>query len=667
MHSFRGESPRTSKRLLADNKAQLATNCKLTSGRIDPYKGLLLSSTTGITDTIKTAYRYRFGDVYNWLVFGAVVDVAKSPVLQDTLGRFYMTGDGEPHMSTYADAIQGAYYPNTSYVLGVFAPTSAATIAVVGGVGSNESRAYVYTFKTRYGEESGPSPATLFTGKTDGSWNLTGMTAKPPNSGYVTAAVKDTPSSGYVTATLDTVVGLSDGEKVTFGAVVGMTDLNASFLIKSIDTALGKVVVQLATTQTYTSGGTWARNYTHNTTSMTKVIYRTVGTGTDYKFVAEIDGALTSYSDIIPAATVSLNSGITVLNTLPPLKNLHSLVLLANGVLAGLSGGQLCLSDQSKPYSWPLSNRYSFPGAGVALVAAGNAAIIMTDGYPCVASATIPELATISKIAGDTHAPCLSKRGVVDIGSGALYPSNDGLYVATSSGVQNITADLYTYTEWVRLMPRTFSAAYQDSRYYAFHDADESEPNLFVIHTKERDSIVQVNERGDAIYSNPYDGRLYVAKESQIYLWDEDDANRYASFWKSKEYQLAKPLNFSFAQVQANFDEIVPLSTLIQDANNALMLAANDINGEILGQEILDLEIAGSELELVPEVTANAVQFTLLMNDYPVFSKSLTSSRPFRLPSGKKTDIYAVQITSSVSVYSINMAQGAAELSQAPV
>lgn len=664
--AFRGAVPRTSKRLLGDTQAQQASNCKITSGRLDPLKGLSTVHTS-LADTITTMYRYRFGDVYNWLVWGDVVDVARSPVAQDALGRFYFTGDGEPRMSTYADAISGSLYPNAWYVLGVTPPVTAMAINVVGGAAANEDRAYVYTFRTRYGEESGPSPATLKTGKPDGSWNITGMDAAPPNSGTISAAVKDTPIIGQVTVTLDTVFGLSAGEEVTFAAVAGMTDLNGTFKLVSVNSALNKVVVSLATTQTYSAAAdTWARVAPHNTASMTKCIYRTVGTNTDYRLVAEIAVANTTYNDTIPAATVSLNAGIATLDTLPPLKTMHSLVLLANGVMAGIAGNQLCLSEQGKPYSWPVSNRYSFPGTGVALCAAGNAAIVLTDGFPYVATATVPEAATLTKIPGDTLAPCVAKRGMVDIGSGALYPSHDGLYVATTSGVRNITEGLFTFDEWQLLMPETFKAGFHAGAYYSMHDTAD-QLRMFMMHTKESDSVLEFNEQVDSLYSNPWDGRLYAAKGNKVSQWDSDDTKRYVASWTSKEYQLGRAVNLSVAQVQAKWEDFVGYDTSILDANTALLADVRNVNGEINCFEVGVYEVAGSAILPVPDNNAPSVQFTLIRDGVPVYTKQVTSSTPFRLPGDEKSDLYAMQISSTIPVYSINAAQGMAELKQAAV
>lgn len=666
IRAFRGTVPRLSARLLGDNQAQHAQNCKITSGELVPLKGLGLVHTS-LAASIATMYRYRFGDVYNWLVWGRVVDVARSPVAQDSLGRFYYTGDGEPRMSTYAVAITGGGpYPAAWFVLGVAKPVTAMSITVVGGAAADEDRAYVYTFLTPYSEESGPSPAVLKTGKPDGSWNITGMDAAPPNSGTISAATANTPLAGQVTVTLNTVFGLAAYEELTFASVAGMTSLNGTFPLVSVNTATNQVVVALVTSQVYSAAAdTWARVAPHNTTGMLKRIYRTVGNNTDYKFVAEIAVATTTYNDTIAASVVSLNNAIPTLDTLPPLKDMHSSVTLANGVIAGAAGNQLCLSEAGKPYSWPVAYRYTVPGTIVALVPAGNSVIILTDNFPYMATTTVPESATPTKISGDTLAPCIAKRGVVDIGSGAVYPSHDGLYVATTGGARNITEALYTQEEWKKLQPATFKAAFSDARYYGMHDGDVGEqPSMLILHIKESDSVLAANVQVDTLYGNPWDGMLYVGKANLVYQWDKDGDNRYVSYWQSKAFQAGKPYNPSVAQVQANFADIVPVNNT-QLAANAALLATGFVEGDIGSMEVGVYEIGSSGLLPVQVATQGTVQFTLVRNGVPVFNKQVTSSEPFRLPAGKKADLYAIRLASSVPVQSVAIAQGMDELRQA--
>ena len=655
---FRGEVPRVSDRLLSANQATAAVNCKITAGRLDPLKGLGLVHTS-LAPQVETIFRYKFGSVYNWLVWSRVVDALLSTTVQDDLGRFYYTGDGEPRMSTYARAISGpGPYPAAFYVLGVAPPVTSPSLAVVGGTAPTETRSYVYTFKTALSEESPPSaPVGPVTGNANGSWNLSGLETAMPNSGTVSAAT--TVATGVVEVTLNTVRGLFGYEEVTFSGVVGMTDLNGTFPLVSVDTTTGKVRVALTTAQTYTSGGAWARVAPHNTTGMTKVIYRQVGANENFFRVAEIPVANTTYNDTIPGS--ALEEELPTLNSSIPPKNLHSFRALANGCFAGLADNELCFSETSKPYSWPLSNRYAFAGKGVGLSVVDNSVIVLTDTKPIVATATVPEAVSMADL--PTYAPCVSKLSIADVGEGCLYAGHDGLYLATPAGVRNATNLLYRFDEWTQLVPETFKATFFDQRYYAMHDfADGSPSRIFELDLAEPDSVLQIDERVDNLYTNPWDGKMYAAKDQKIYEWDSDDANRYTTFWQSLKYQQPTPINYGCAQVFAEYGEITPINTSIRDANTLLLALARNARGCLNGAPVNSFAVNGSNVQRVPAQTMRQVQFTLLADDVPVYTTAVASSNPFRLPSGFRSEIYGFQISSSVKVHTVGVAQTMDEL-----
>jgi len=658
--ALRGQVPRTSERLIGANYATAALNCKITSGRLDPLRGLAPVHTS-MAAAITTMYRYRFNAQDNWLVWGSVVDVVRSPTTQDALGRLFYTGDGEPRMTSYADAISGAGpYPTGFFVLGVVPPSTAPALVVTGGAAPVETRAYVTTFVTPYSEESAPSPAVVVSGNIDGSWDLSALEAPPPNSGTVSAAAADTPASGFVQVTLDTVRGLAPYEEITLSGITGMTDLNGQRQIVSINGS--NVVLALATSQTYTAGGAWAREAPHNTTGMKRRIYRTVGTNTDYKFVAEIAATTAAYSDTV--ASTALQNAIPAIDTAPPPKNGHSLVALANGALAMVAGNQLCFSEQYKPYSWPIANRYGFAGNGVAACAAGNSVIVLTDQFPILATATVPESASLARL--DTYAPCLSKRGTVDVGGGCAYPSHDGLYLVTPGSVKNMTENLYRYDEWQAINPASFKAAVFDRTYYAMHDGNALEQaRIMVLDIMEADSITEIDERVDTLYANPWDGKLYAGQGNKILQWDADETNRYLSFWASRKYQMGPPLNFACAQVHARYGDIVPANTSVIESNTVLLANADNVDGAIAAAGVNSFALNGSALVPSPNLNQRRVQFSLLKEGKIVFTRDLNSTDPFRLPAGFKTEIYGVQIASSIPVYSVTVAQSMQELSQA--
>lgn len=665
--AFRGQVPRLSDRLLQPNQATRAMNCKITSGRIDPLAGLGLSYRA--SKRIRTAYRYRHyassGAIDNWLTWDADVDVVKSPLTNDEQGRLYFSSDAfEPRMTTFVAATSGASLPSAWFALGVPSPTNAVSVAVSGGAIPVQDRAYAYTFVTAFGEESGPSPASsIVSGNANGTWTIAGMQTAPPNSGSIAVVVNL--ADGRVEVTLDSVFGLDVFDTITISGAMGMTDLNGSHRIVSMDASAKKVFVDLQTVQVYSGGGVWTRNAPYNTSGMTKRIYRSAGTSGSFLFVDEVPASQTSYADV-KSSTV-LGRPIATAATLPPPKNLTCLIALPNGCLVGLADNELCFSDPYMPYSWPTNKRYSFGGKGVALCPAGNSVIVLTNGFPILFIGSDPE--AMSPNTMETYAPCVSKRGVVDVGGGCLYPSFDGLWLAIPGQVTNKTRGLYREEEWKVLNPTSFDAAFHDGQYYAYYSQQKDDTvtrRIWVLDLAEPDSTVEVEEWADCLYRNEIDGNLYLAQGDALYLWDAEPGWVYPSDWKSATLQIGKPTNFAVAQVHAEYDDIVPVDTRQIEANQALIDEGPDaVAGWICGQDILDTEICGSFI--VPTSTLETekkVQFTLFQNGKAVFTKNVTSSTPFRLPSGYRAEVFNVALKSSVKTYSVAMAESMAELAQ---
>lgn len=713
LRNFRGQAPRLSDRSLGASQATRARNCKVASGKLVPLKGLFLRH-QALELALQTVYRYRdAGGLDHWLVWPSRVHVAASPVAGDTAGRIYFTGAGEPRMTTAAAAIQGAEdYPAGWFVLGVAAPAGTPAVAASGGSSSTtEVRTYVYTFRTALGEESGPSPASpAVTGKIDDTWTVSNMSVAPPNIGTVSGAVANTPAVGQVRVTLNTVVGLAAGEVIEFDGVAGMTALNGAQTILAVNA--GSVDVALATSQVYTSGGTWARQAPHNTAGMTKRIYRTKGSS-EFLFVAEVPVATTSYADTV--AATALGDAIQTLLTLPPPKDLRCLAVLANGAMVGISGNELCFSEQNKPHSWPIGSRYAFAGEGVALTVVGNSVILLTDSYPIIATATVPEAANLAR--SEVYAPCYSEPGTVDSGAGAIFPSYDGLYEVTpGGGPRNITEGLFRKDEWEALFPRTFTAAYHDQTYIAGH-ASLVAPlsQVLTLDLTQPDGTIDIDERADLFYANPRDGKLYLVQGGSIYEWDADPENPYTGFWRSRTYQLGADTNFSCFRVHADLPLRSTTSTRltraqqqVQAANAALLANPNAVDGELagsvlggfeingselvpvnqtappwseadnltlmalepdrvrgwmLGQEINSLDINGSNLRRISRAVEPRVDFSLLVDGETAFTTRVPVSQMDRLPSGFLSNIYAVEVSFNVPVYSIAVANDIDELS----
>ena len=661
--AFRGAVPRIGSRLLQPNQAAVADNCKLTSGNLEPLKGPQLVHTSQLAD-IQTAYLWRAildsRPSDNWLAWASDVDVVKSLVPNDPLQRFYFTSEAfEPRISTYPLAIGSLPYPTAWYALGVSPPAAAPTVGASGGSGTLASRSYAYTFVTTLGEESPPSPpSAVVDGYPDATWALSGLQTAPPNSGTVAAAVSI--GGAQVRVTLDTTIGLTQYDMVTFDSVGGMTDLNGTFRIQSLGPTANTLVVNLDTTQTYTSGGAWDKAAPHNTTGMTKRIYRTTGTGGDFLFVAEIPVGDTTYTDAV--AGDDLGEILPTADSSLPPKNMTSLLSLPNGCLAGIAGNEICFSDPYMPYSWPSRNRYTFSGVGVHIVAAGNSVIVLTDTFPVLFTGSDPEAMSPSVM--QTYAPCAAKRGVVDVGGGCMYPSYDGLWIAAPGRVEKLTAKLYREEEWRELNPETFISGFSDGQYYARYNSTDG-AFIWIFDTAENDSVVRVEQDATHLLRNEIDGELYISLANKVYRWGTDQSQRYTSDWVSSEMQMPRPLNFSVAQIHGAFSAIQPPDTSVIDFNTNIIGDVDLVGGELNGNSVLELAVNGSNLREFTPVTESKAQFTLFSNGEPVFTRGVNSADPFRLPAGFCSEVYQVGVTSSIPIYGVTIAESVAELAQA--
>jgi hypothetical protein len=327
----------------------------------------------------------------------------------------------------------------------------------------------------------------------------------------------------------------------------------------------------------------------------------------------------------------------------------------------GIAGNEICFSDPYLPYSWPLRNRYTISGVGVDLVAAGNSVIVLTDTFPVLFTGSDPEAMSPSVM--QTYAPCATKRGVVDVGGGCMYPSYDGLWIAAPGRVEKLTAKLYREEEWRLLNPETFVAGFADGQYYARYRADDSS-YIWVFDTAESDSVVRVEQDANHLLRNDTDGELYVALGDKVYRWDSNINQRYTSDWVSSEIQLPMPMNFSVAQIHGAFARAVSPDTTILLRNEALIANVDLVGGELNGNSVLEVSVNGSALELYAPETEAKAQFTLYKDGEPAYTVGVNSSEPFRLPANCACEVYQFGISTSIPIYNMTVSDSVAELAQ---
>ena len=160
LQTFGGKAPKVFARLLPEDMAQTATNCRLDSGRLEPWKDNLSSSQSfvasyAISGATKTIFKYNDSV---WMGSDEEIDIVRSPIAEDPHERIYVTGiggsGGYPRMTTGTIVGSGTYYR-----LGMPKPAdlTAVTLSPVNSANADEevpqSVSYVFTYVSYYGEE----------------------------------------------------------------------------------------------------------------------------------------------------------------------------------------------------------------------------------------------------------------------------------------------------------------------------------------------------------------------------------------------------------------------------------------------------------------------------------------------------------------------------------
>jgi len=199
LEQFSGIAPRISPTELSPNQAQTASNAKLQSGEIRPWRKAVFVYTLGQSG-VQTIYQLEKTSSADkvWLEWTTDVDVVPGPVADTTDYRIYYTGSGTPKKTNWNLATTNFTgtkpFPDAYYEMGVPNPTAAPSLANAGGT-TAETRTYVYTYVSTFGavlEESGPSPAaTVASYATGATVTVSGFATAPlASAGYNITAIR---------------------------------------------------------------------------------------------------------------------------------------------------------------------------------------------------------------------------------------------------------------------------------------------------------------------------------------------------------------------------------------------------------------------------------------------------------------------------------------------
>ena len=351
-------------------------------------------------------------------------------------------------------------------------------------------------------------------------------------------------------------------------------------------------------------------------------IYRSITSGlgiTDLFFVKELPIATTSY--VHDAAVDPLQEILPSADYDEPPATMTGLIAMPNGMMAAFDGKEILFSEPFRPHAWPEKYRLTVDVDVVGLASFATTLAIMTRATPYIAQGTAPENMVMEKMERDL--PCVSKRGIVDFGYSAAYPSNEGLVVISGGGAELITRGLFTSEQWRKLDPTSFHAERYEDRYFFAHlPLGASAPSLGIIDmTGMQPYLIESDLSPRTMTRDPETGALFMLiGNREIYQWDAPEAELKRQEWRSRLFQLVSPSSYA-----------------------GVLIETDPPKGTIPAGQPAHLTRVYADGQLVREFSA--------------------VNEPARLPGGFRSKSWEIEILGYVPVTGISMAQSYDELS----
>jgi hypothetical protein len=650
------------------------------TGTISNQNGLVQSNTYAITNTGTNTFTFEDPN-NNGNTAAGTYDVYVGLYDFNVVNAEIVT---VPDSTTFTVASAG---PKTS--------TITATTGKVNLAGTVQSRKYVYTWITPWGEESIPSePSDAVYVREGQTVTVSGLpTAKPSGNNFirgfrlyrtVVSASQGTQyfllktvyftnamtfaarTSNVVTAKFQHPHNLVVGSKIkiTGTAFGGTPDTSFNVTDGTVVSAPDKYTI------TYNAAGSDKAN---TATSAGTLFWDVTEPGkTTYRYYES-----STFTDDFKVSGL-----VFILDSLyadAPDGNMQGLTMAHNNILVGFVQNEVCFSDPGRPWSWPLRYRIVVEHKIVAVTAVGGAIFVLTTEYPYRIYGDNPAQMAATRF--DIPMPCTSKRGVVNMGYGVLYPTYGGIaLIGSDTGAVLATKSIHDRDTWTEACdPSTAVAKFFNNKYFMSHSTGSM---LF-----ERDDqiggimVTTPTKFNAAYYDARYDKFYYATADGgELYEWDAVGQPLLPTEWKSKVFINKEYTNIGAARVvadfsadQASFDAIVAFNAVVVTHNTEMWSLSADLgtlNGQLsytdpvtTAYTIVDNSIGLSlvngdvRTQYTLEVVGSyEISFRLWANKVLVADVVISDSEIFRLPTGYKSDTFEVAVSGSARIRAIHLA-----------
>lgn len=554
IRSFKGRIPRLSAKLLPEGFAQVATNCDLRLGKLQPMKDL--STVTGVASGTRSLMRLSSG---SWMSYTSDVDIVRAQIANSG-DRTYLTGRGSHPEQTNASLYGSGTYER----LGMVAPTTALTISLNGEPLYGTTEIGSFTGCSSSGDNQiAIGEAHGLTLKVGDFVEITSATTEADVGNYVLESWDDTnlfvnqeltgsDSDVAITITRQVDAAVADSVSYVYTRVVKWADGSEEESAPSDPTAVTDVLDGQGAVLTGFVAGS------DNDVTHFRIYRLAAGTsGAEYQYLDEITVAESSYSDDSYGGGEDDPHGLQdvqadILETedwVPPPDALEGLTQFSNGILIGFVGNKLYVSEPWVGYAWPSGYAMTFDYDIVALAVFNEAIMVLTGAFPYIVTGLDPQ--SMSQTILPYEQACVSKAGVAVTNIGVVYPTPDGLFLLNGHSGKMLTKGVFTKDQWAALGPENLISFFYDDQYYGFFRGTGTG---FLFNFKEDPYTVDISISGGSItggFLDAEDDTLYLVNGSSLKSWGTS-ASYLTYAWKSALFRSGDAANYACAAVVAD-------------------------------------------------------------------------------------------------------------------
>lgn len=563
--------------------------------------------------------------------------------------------------------------------------------------GNTLARNYVYTYVTPWGEEGIPSsPSDTIYVREGQSITISALPSAPPAGNNYVRGIRVyrtiTSTSGTTYFRVKTLwfpltfVSASRTANLVTAKVSGFHNLLAGDKIQTVAVAFGGVPdASYNVTDVVVQSVIDDETFTYFAAGADKVLTVTTA-GTLYWDAAEPDITssryYTSTTFIDDFNVAGLAFALDSIDADMPDPGMQGLITVQNNMMAGFIGNQVCFSDINRPWSWPIKYRITLEYPIVALAPIGGQIAAMTTKFVYRVSGSSPS--NMSSDRADAPFPCLSKRGVLNVGYGVVFPSFGGLAVfQPGGGLAFVTKVVHDWDTWpVSLDPSTLVAAFYAGKYFGSHSAGS-----FVFEQEEKTGgfFTDTGVTFSTAFYDSLTNRFYYISDTSGTLteWDAQNQPLLPLEWKSKVLITKGYMNFGAARVvgdyatpSADADVVAAFNATVAPFNLAIWAQIGQL-GTVNGPSPLDythpvtlspLSVSGAvnsfpvngdpfTIDLMVLTGVYPVNFKLWANKVLVLDTQIENSDVFRLPTGYRADTLEFSVSGSARIKSVHIGE----------